>query len=252
MSRETGVWHRASPFLLALESRAWLEWGATAAAWPWLVRSAESGDGHPVLSMPGWLGGDGSTWLLRRFLRKLGYWAHGWGQGVNSGPSPDLALALDRRLDALLDRHGQPVSLIGWSLGGLYARELARQRPDAVRCVITLASPLRAGVGDMVRAMFADVLDRDHTRYGDPNTLAVPHTALYSRSDGIVAWRSALAPTGQYSESVEVATSHCGMGHHPAALWVIADRLATPARAWRPWKPRGVTPFVLGVRTAAS
>jgi len=132
-----------SPALLALEGRAWLEFAALVPALPLLAR-APRGDGHPVLVLPGWLASDRSTWALRRFLRDRGYHVHGWRLGRNLGPDAGTVAGLGRRFVALRARHGQKLSLVGWSLGGIYARELARRFHGDVRQVITLASPFRA------------------------------------------------------------------------------------------------------------
>src|SRR5262245_21336563 len=129
-----------SPMLLALEGRAWLELAALVPALPALAQ-APRGDGHPVLVLPGFLADDLSTRALRWFLRDRGYHAHGWRLGRNVGPNAETVACLVARLATLADRHGRTVSLIGWSLGGIYARELARGFPDKVRLVITLASP---------------------------------------------------------------------------------------------------------------
>ena len=222
--------------LLALEGRAWLEFAALLPALPLLGR-APAGDGHPVLVLPGWLASDRSTQALRWFLRHRGYHAHGWKLGRNYGPSGALRTALAERFTALRRRHGRPLSLIGWSLGGIYARELARQFPRDVRQVITLASPFRDPSATSIARFFPARRNGapagSHEPLGTP--LPVPSTSLYSRSDGIVAWRSCLEDGGPLRESIEVQSSHCGMGHHPAVLLVIADRLAQPEGAWRPF-----------------
>ena len=131
-------------WLTALEARALLELGAWAAARQWLLR-APPGDGHAVLVIPGFGATDRSTWPLRHVLERLGYAVQGWELGRNTGSSPRIADALRRRLATARRRSGRPVSLIGWSLGGIYARELARRNPDAVRQVITLGSPIHGG-----------------------------------------------------------------------------------------------------------
>jgi pimeloyl-ACP methyl ester carboxylesterase len=175
----------------------------------------------------------------------LGYWAHGWRQGRKADPGSSLAAALGDRVSALADRHGEPVSLIGWSLGGVYARELARRRPEHVARLVTLASPLRtqlaAGIGHLFEIALgparADAL--------------LPTSALYSRSDGIVNWRIAQADPGLRRENIAIETSHCGFGHHPAALLVVADRLAEPLDGWQPYRP-APSARIFGVRAAAS
>src|SRR4051794_26937668 len=109
--------------LLALEGRAWLELAAFVPALPFLGR-APAGDGHPVLVLPGWMATDHSTRPLRWFLRGRGYHVHGWKLGLNRGATPEIASALAHRFEALRERHGEKLSVIGWSLGGIYAREL--------------------------------------------------------------------------------------------------------------------------------
>ena len=226
-----------SPLLFALEGRAWLEFAALVPALPLLAR-APRGDGHPVLVLPGWLAGDGSTWALRRFLRDRGYHAHGWRLGRNLGPDERTVEGLGRRFRALRARHRRKLSLIGWSLGGIYARELARRFPADVRQVITLASPFRAPAASRAARLYR----RWNGAHPAPRApldapLPVPATSIYSRTDGVVGWQSCLQDEGPLAENIEVRSSHCGMGHHPGVLLVIADRLAQPEGAWRPYVP---------------
>jgi len=220
-----------SALLLPLEGRAWLEFAALAPAWP-LLRRAARGDGHPVLVLPGWLASDLSTRALRWFLRASGYHAHGWRLGLNLGPSAALMDGLEERFRELRSRHGRRLSVIGWSLGGIYARELARRHAADVRRVITLASPFRDPYATAAARLFgqrsrpADAERHQRLRTPPP----VPCTSFYSRTDGIVAWQSCLDEAGPFTENVEVQSSHCGMGHHPGVLLAIAERLAQPAR----------------------
>ncbi len=231
-----------SPLLLALEGRAWLEFASLVPALPLLGR-APRGDGHPVLVMPGWLAGDGSTRALRWFLRGRGYHAHAWRLGTNRGPTPEVIAGLNERLHRLHARHGRKVSLVGWSLGGIYARELARRLPDLVRQVITLASPFRDPSATAVERLYRTGLIRP-PRTPDPESevrrrlrtpLEVPTSALYTKTDGIVAWQSCVEDPGHQRENIAIRASHCGIGHHPASLMVIADRLAQPEGTWRPY-----------------
>src|ERR1700730_3521922 len=133
MSREGHI--RAPALRLALfEERAFFEMWASGAA-NILIRGVGQGDGHPVLVIPGFMAGAGSLRRLKQILRRQGYWVHGWQQGRNAGPTPAIIAGTRRRLLELYDRHGLPLSLIGQSLGGIYARELARDHPHAVRQV---------------------------------------------------------------------------------------------------------------------
>ena len=139
---------RPSKILMLLEGRAGLEWASTAMALPWLLRCVPRGDGHPVLVLPGLIATDASTAPLRRFLRGRGYAVQGWKQGRNLGPREGV---VEKMHETLADMHatsGRKVSVIGWSLGGVYARELARTTPEHVRQVITLGTPLYGDAHD--------------------------------------------------------------------------------------------------------
>ena len=208
--------------LLALEPpRAAGEFGLLAAHAPLLALSPR-GDGHTVLVMPGLGASDLSTRPLRRFLRGLGYDVHGWGLGRNEGPTTRTLDGVGARFLDLHGRRGEGVSLVGWSMGGIFARRLARQHPDRVRQVITLGSPFR---------MISDTRS---------SALGMPSTAVYSRTDGIAPWRSCCDGSGPHHEAVEVVGSHCGLGHHPAVLHLVANRLAQPRGTWAPFTARGV------------
>ena len=238
--------------LLLLEGRALFELAALLPTLP-LLQRAPKGDGHPVLVLPGLMASDFSTRALRAFLRSRGYHAHGWKLGRNVGPSPPVVMGLAERLQALQTRYARRVSLIGWSLGGVYARELARRFPSDVRQVITLASPFRdvsaSNVPRVLRAFASDRLPRERQdlRAQLSTPLSVPSTAIFSRTDGIVAWQSCMeAAPGPLCENIEVESSHLGIGHHPIVLLTIADRLAQPEGAWKPFQapPQWRWPFV--------
>lgn len=241
--------------LLMLEGRALLELAAFVAAYP-VLRRAPRGDGHPVLVFPGFMASDFSTRALRRFLRDRGYGAHGWKLGRNLGPTPAIVAGLAGRLAELRERYARKVSLIGWSLGGVYARELARRFAADVRQVITLASPFRDLEATNV-PRFLVSRRRPHPneavfreRLREP--LTVPATAIYSRSDAIAAWRSCREVEGPLSQNIEVESSHLGIGHHPIVLLTIADRLAQPEEQWKPFEPPARWPWPLVPRTTSA
>jgi pimeloyl-ACP methyl ester carboxylesterase len=237
---------RRPPFwLLASEGpRAVAELGLYQAFRPWLAR-APRGDGHRVLVLPGMGADDRSTRPLRRFLAELGYDVHGWGLGTNL-PSPALIDRLRDRARAVVAGAGPgaTISLVGWSLGGIYAREIAKATPERVRQVVTLGSPFRATPDeesnvDVLLRRFAPGREGDREarrRLGDEVPLPVPSTSVFTRFDGIVPWRACVDVTTGPHESLEVTGSHCGLGHHPAVLWIVADRLAQPAGQWHPLK----------------
>jgi pimeloyl-ACP methyl ester carboxylesterase len=210
-----------------------------------LLRWLRSGDGHPVVVLPGFLGDDHATTALRYHLRGLGYATHGWRLGRNYGPTAEIVEGLATLVAGLTDKYGSTVSLVGWSLGGVYARELAFTHPELVRTVITLASPFRALDSRNTRAdRWYRRYERQHlAAYRPPNyvpptgPLEMPSTAVYTRTDGIVAWRDCVQPAGPLTENIEVIGSHCGLAHHPAVVYAVSDRLARPDGEWAPFRP---------------
>jgi pimeloyl-ACP methyl ester carboxylesterase len=232
-----------SALLLALEGRAWFEWGSLALAWRWLHK-APRGDGHPVLVLPGLVAGDVSTWPLRKFLEQRGYAAYPWELGLNYGPREEIVQGLVRRVRELHAEHGRKVSLIGWSLGGALACALAARMPKRIRPVITLGSPLQAeahatNAWRIFELVSGYRVDHPHIARIAAKPMQVPLTAILSKSDGIVNWRLSLAPSGAQRESIEVNASHFGMGANPAVLWAIADRLAQREGRWKPFRHEG-------------
>ncbi len=237
--------HGAAPGLLLrfLEVRAFWEHYATFAMRP-VWGAAANGDGHPVLVLPGLAAGDGSTALMRRFLRSRGYAAFGWGQGINVGLRDGVLDRAHERLAKLWIDHGRSVSLIGWSLGGLYARELAKRSPELVRLVITLGSPF-TGHPRATNAWrlyeFASGHRIDSHYFQGPLRAAppVPTTSIWSPTDGVVSWRCSVETRRDLAENIVVESSHLGLGAHPAALYAIADRLAQPEGHWVPFHREG-------------
>jgi pimeloyl-ACP methyl ester carboxylesterase len=230
---------------MLLEGRAFHELGAFLGALP-LLSLAPNGDGHPVLVLPGLVASDVSTRPLRTFLKTRGYAVSGWRLGRNLGLRHGVQDAMVDLVHELSDTHGRTVSLVGWSLGGLYARQLAKMMPERVRQVITLGSPFAAGakatnawrVYEMASGRRADEED---PRFGGSLASAppVPTTAIFSRTDGICAWQGCKEKTSAQTESIEVESSHCGMGHHPAVVYAVADRLAQPEGKWQPFDRSG-------------
>ena len=251
MSDRTARRATERPPTLALwlnEATALVGLGAYAATLPWW-RLAPCGDGHPVLVVPGLMQSDRSTLPLRAFLKNRGYDVHAWALGMNTGRPRLVDDHLLPRLRQLHARSGRPVSIVGWSMGGLFARELAKRAPEVVRQVITLGSPF---TGD-AKASNAWRLYQwmSGQRAGDPaiaqrfaGPLPVPTSAIYSRIDGIVAWRCCINDTetpapglAAPAENIEVRSTHLGLGHHPAVLWALADRLAQAEGTWAPFEP---------------
>lgn len=223
--------------------RSWVDFGLLVQSAP-LMAALPRGDGHPVLVLPGLLASDTSTVTLRRTLRRLEYRTHAWRLGRNIGPTERIVVGMRERLEQLAARYDQPVTIVGQSLGGIYARQLARHSPESVRQVITLGSPIRLASTEQSRAHAAyDWFADRHVETWDlplehgEGPLPVPATSIYSRLDGIVAWQVCLDEPSARAENIPVPASHIGMGHHPAVLWAIADRLAQPAGEWAPFRP---------------
>ncbi|HVO92764.1 MAG TPA: alpha/beta hydrolase [Terriglobales bacterium] len=196
------------------------------------LRRQPRGNGEPVLILPGYGAGDGSTAILKVYLRYLGYRARGWGLGRNIGTVEDLLPRILKRLASLARRTHQEVRVIGWSFGGYLARELARERPDLVRQVITLGTPVIGGPkytvvaeryrrrGIDIEAIAAQVECRNQI------SLCTPVVAIYSRVDGFVAWQACIDRNAANVEHIEVRTTHIGFGFSPDVYKIIAQRLS--------------------------
>ncbi len=197
---------------------------------------------------PGLSASDASTIPLRRYIGSLGYETQGWSQGFNFGPRAGVLESAKRQVQQACDASGRKVSLLGWSLGGVYARELAKEMPECVRCVITLGTPF-AGPPKSTNAWRIYELtsgrniDREAEQYNLPQAPPVPTTSIWSRSDGIVAWQGSFQqPAGHnpHTENIEVVASHIGIGMNPSAWWAVADRLAQPEGGWAPFNRTGM------------
>lgn len=218
--------------LFLAEMRGIFELNASLITAPLLLR-APRGDGHPVLALPGFLASDLSMAPMRRYLTELGYEAHAWQMGRNLGGISRLRAALRDRLAEIHASSGRKVSIVGWSLGGVYARDLALSVPHMVRYVVTLGSPFANDVRAtnatrLYEALSGEVVGDDlelvSAIAGD---LPVPTTSIYSRADGVVNWHTCLLRPSAAAENVEVyLASHVGLGVNPAVLWAVADRLA--------------------------
>ena len=240
------------PLLALLEARVVLELGTLVLALPWL-RQASAGDGHPVLLLPGFGAGDRSLESLRLFLAGRGYAVETWGLGTNRGFSRRYSALIEQKVRFLQHRHGRRVSLVGWSLGGVFAFYAAHAAPECVRSVIALGSPLRfdpdhpppPGVRAMYRALATPFSPETHAARARSREMRAPppapSTCLYSAGDGLVAPEQATLPGDPAThENVRIPGSHLGLPLNPVAMWVVADRLAQPEGAWRPFAPEGL------------
>jgi len=235
--------------LLLAEVRGIFEFNASLMLSP-LLMGAPRGDGHPVLTLPGFLASDLSMAPMRRYLKELGYDAHAWNNGRNIGGVLRMRSALRDRLAAVHTATGRKVSIIGWSLGGVYARDLALQAPDMVRSVVTLGSPfandIRAtNATRLYEALSGEAVeDNAELRTAIAGDLPVPATSIYSRTDGVVNWRTCILRPSDTAENIEVyLASHIGLGVNAAALWAVADRLAQSEGQFRQFDRSG--PFAI-------
>jgi pimeloyl-ACP methyl ester carboxylesterase len=243
------------PALLGLleAPRALAEYASFTAITP-LLSAGREGHGRPVLVLPGLLANDHSTRPLRRLLNSTGYTAYGWRLGTNIGPTRRIISGMDAVLGEITDLHGKPASVIGWSLGGMFGSDLVLRHPEAVDRLITLGSPLyiadpRHSRGSRFYNKYAAAHLADYSidRWRATGVASVPVTSIFSKTDGVVRWHTCLHPPGPWRENIEVYSSHCGLGFHPAAAYAILDRLAAPTDPW----PKFVPPAWLAIHFPA-
>ncbi|MEQ9450142.1 MAG: alpha/beta hydrolase [Pseudomonadales bacterium] len=236
--------------------RATSEVAALVASAP-ILSLAPRGDGQPVLVMPGFGATDASTVAIRQYLSHLGYDARPWKLGRNLGPAMQgLANALAQRLDEVHNTAEQrKVSLVGWSLGGVYARILAHLFPDRVRQVVTLGSPISGSPRSTrayraARAVYGAPLEQspayDLRQMASEPLPGVPSAAIFSKTDGVVPWPMAVERSDELADNIEVYSSHIGLGFNPAVLFAVADRLALKEGEWQPFQRTGWKAFSYG------
>ncbi len=236
-----------------LEGRGLLELAALPLLLP-ILQATPRGDGHPVLLVPGFTASDATLIGLRVFLRSRGYHVATWGLGQNTGFQRKFTQALEQKLRYLHHRHGRKVTVVGWSLGGVYAFYAAHCAPECVRNVVSLGSPMRFTANTdqvplLVKALYryfahpmGPVAHLSHVRgkllQSPP---PVPSACIYSATDGVVPADAARinGRHGQH-ENIWVPGSHLGLGFNAAVMWVLANRLAQPEGQWRPFEPQGL------------
>lgn len=237
----------AFPLPLLEPIRAMFELGSVPAG-NRILSFAPEGDGHPVLTLPGFLGSDRSMSVIRRYLKSKNYEPHPWLLGRNEGPhtSGEGGILVDQRINDLYEASGgRKVSLVGWSLGGVMARNAARRIPEKVRNVITLGSPFEAmkrssSIAFLFKAIsgrdpnsdeFQAVLDYNRP----PPPVEVPTTAIFTKTDGVVHWSTCLEKQHPHTENIEVMASHLGLAVNPLVHYLVAERLAQDEGEWWPF-----------------
>ena len=249
--------HSGAPHVLhsMTEWRALLELATLPTMLPALM-AAPHGDGHPVLLLPGFMGDESTLFALKWFLQDRGYAVQTWGFGRNVGFHARHAQALEQKIRYLHHKSGRKVSLVGWSLGGVFALYGAHQATECVRSVITLGSPLSIDPEGSrspatVKALYrmiahplgpvAHVMQPRAKKMREMTPPPLPMSCLYTISDGVVPPQEAtIAGDPALHENIRVTGSHTGLGFNAMVLCIVADRLAQPEGQWRPFKPQGV------------
>jgi hypothetical protein len=246
---EAGPRPRSSLLNTLAELRALAEIGSFYGARRLLARSSPRGDGHPVMVLPGFMASDALTRALRDFLATLGYEVHPWELGRNPGLRLELCEKLEARIARIRAASHRRVSLIGWSLGGLYARAISHRMCDDVRQVITLGTPFNVSADDAAHGAIARAYVKLNPDAATDPLMAsglvrlntpVPSTSIFSMRDGIVPWQRCVENGDERTENIRVGGSHCGMTYNPVVLSIIAERLGQREHGWRPFRPAGL------------
>lgn len=232
-----------SKLLLGLEwVRAVGEYSVGHLMYSRLVKSAPPGDGHPVMILPGFGTSDASTEFMRKFICDIGYSCYPWGLGRNFGPRAGLdnmLAEIHRQAENIYSMHNRPLTLLGWSLGGVYAREVAKLQPSLFRHVVTLGTPFKKASAATNITFLYEIFSNDSS-HRDPVILdristppPVPFTSLYSRSDGVVSWQSSVEAPGDFVKNIEVPlASHLGLTHNPVTMSIVSNILTLSKENW--------------------
>lgn len=212
------------------------------------MKNLPKGDGHPVLVLPGFMASDHSTRPMRKLFNDLGYKSYGWGLGRNVKFNEKREQEMSELVERIYEENGQKLSIVGWSLGGVFARELAKMHPDIIRIVVSLGSPISNNRRHSAPSRLFEAINGKQTqpeaegRYRDLESAPpVPTTSILTKTDGVVSWRGSVqAPEkGADTENIVVPASHVGLGVNPLVMVAVADRLAQPEGEWAPFDRSG-------------
>ena len=253
-----------SPLHSLMEFRGLLELAALPYAIP-LLMQVPKGDGHPVLLLPGFMADEKTLFALKYYLDYLGYSVETWGFGRNVGFQLKHAKALEQKVRYMHHKHGKKLSLVGWSLGGVFAMYATHRAPECVRSVITLGSPVSTDMGSetspLVKALYRAIAHpmgpSAHSAHPRAKLMQglppVPASCLYSLSDGVVPPQDATIDGDVLMhENIRVPGSHVGLGFNALVLWFVADRLAQTEGKWEPFQPSGLLGRIYEFTTSAA
>lgn len=244
-----------SPFNVLMESRSLFELGQFFQSLSH-ISTLPSGDNHPVIVIPGFLTDDKYTSLMRWFLKKKNYDVRPWHQGVNLSFKLRYIQNLQKQIYQINNNTGKKVSLVGWSLGGMYARYASHTMPEYIRQVITLGTPFSRQMNSTLVTRFFELINRQKFSDFHPDIinkiiqpLPVASTSIYSKLDGVIAWECSICPTPHNNhEHIEIDSSHTGLTHNPASLYAIADRLALSENDWQPFENSGIKQYLKTIK----
>jgi len=206
------------------------------------LKSKHTGNNDIILVLPGFLTGDFCTSPMRTFLNSIGFNAKGWNLGINMGPTNEVMAGVTDRIKYLNDKYGKQISIVGWSLGGIYAREISKRIPDSIKQVITLGTPFNGLNASNIIEYFEEngINGLDTLTPNAVNQLHVsppmPYMSIYSKSDELIHWKSCVVNDhSSMSESFEIDSSHFGLCHNPSTIDIVANRLSQDIENWKPY-----------------
>lgn len=239
-----------------MESRALIELGQLIQSFAH-IPTLPNGDRHPVIVIPGFLTDDKYTSILRWFLKQKNYDVYPWTQGINLSFNLRSVHRLQKQIYNIRNLTNRKVSLVGWSLGGIYARYVSHSMPEHIRHVITLGTPFSRTMTSTMITRFFEFVNKQKFSDLHPDILQkitqplpVASTSIYSKMDGVIAWECSICPAPKHNhEHIEVESSHIGLTHNPASLYAIADRLALPENSWHPFETKSIENYMKDIKS---